>query len=275
MNIMVTGDQGYIGSVLVPTLLEKGYDVVGFDSGYFTGNLLTDYSDFYPKITKDLRDITIEDLVGVQGIIHLAGMVGADYSFDDVLQPNIVGTYNVYRAAHSAGISNVVYASSHHALGFMKRGTPIDDKTPHRPDSHYGLSKAFGESAGSYFCDNFGLNVLAIRIGFVGTEVTDERRLHTWVSPRDLAQLIHIGLTTQDLGYEVVYGTSNNPDPFFDNSNATRLGYCPKDRAIDHISNDQISTSVPDESTIAGGCVGGGFAAVGFKGTPERTLRSR
>ena len=74
MKIMVTGDQGYIGSVLVPTLLEKGYDVVGFDSGYFSGNLLMDYRDSYPKITKDLRDLTIVDLDGVEGIIHLAGL---------------------------------------------------------------------------------------------------------------------------------------------------------------------------------------------------------
>jgi uronate dehydrogenase len=270
-HILLTGAAGIVGTALRPFLREQ-YDRVIL-SDLLPIETLEGNESFEPCDIADLDQLT-RISQQANGIIHLAGMVGADYSFADVLQPNIVGTYNVYRAAHSAGISNVVYASSHHALGFMKRGTPIDDKTPHRPDSHYGLSKAFGESAGSYFCDNFGLNVLAIRIGFVGTEVTDERRLHTWISPRDLAQLIHIGLTTQDLGYEVVYGTSNNPEPFFDNSNATRLGYCPKDRAIDHLSNDPISTSMPDKSTIAGGCVGGGFAAVGFQGTPERTLRS-
>ena len=74
MKIMVTGDRGYIGSVLVPILKQKNYDVVGFDSGYFTENLLEEINVFYPKITKDLRDIQIEDLNGVDGIIHLAGL---------------------------------------------------------------------------------------------------------------------------------------------------------------------------------------------------------
>ncbi|MDA7667447.1 NAD(P)-dependent oxidoreductase [Verrucomicrobia bacterium] len=270
-HILLTGAAGIVGTALRPFLREQ-YDRVIL-SDLRPIKTLEGNESFEACDIADLDQLT-RIARQANGIIHLAGMVGANYSFDDVLQPNIVGTYNVYRAAHSVGISNVVYASSHHALGFMKRGAPIHDKTPHRPDSHYGLSKAFGESAGSYFCDNFGLNVLAIRIGFVGTEITDERRLHTWISPRDLAHLIHIGLSNRDLGYEVVYGTSNNPDPFFDNSNATRLGYCPEDRAIDHISNEEITTFNPEETTITGGCVGGGFAAVGFKGNPERTLRS-
>jgi uronate dehydrogenase len=270
-HILLTGAAGIVGTAIRPFLREKYDRVILAD--LLPIESLESNESFAPCDIANLDQLT-----GIaqqaNGIIHLAGMVGADYSFDDVLQPNIVGTYNIYRAAHTAGISNVVYASSHHALGFIKRGTSIDDKTPHRPDSHYGLSKAFGESAGSYFCDNFGLNVLAIRIGFVGTEVTDERRLHTWISARDLAQLIHIGLSNPELGYEVVYGTSDNPDPFFDNSNAARLGYRPQDRAIDHLSNNLTPTNRPDESTIAGGCVGGGFAAVGFQGDPEKTLRS-
>ena len=60
MKIMVTGDRGYIGAVLVPMLKQKNYDVVGFDSGYFTENLLEEFNDLYPKITKDLRDLQIE-----------------------------------------------------------------------------------------------------------------------------------------------------------------------------------------------------------------------
>lgn len=269
-HILLTGATGIVGTALRPFLRDRYDHVILADLRPIES--LENNESFE---TCDIVDLDRLTRIAKQanGIVHLAGMVGADYSFDDVLQPNIVGTHNVYRAAHQAEISNVVYASSHHALGFMKRGMPIDDKTPHRPDSFYGLSKAFGESAGSYFCDNFGLNVLTIRIGFVGTEVTDERRLHTWISPRDLAQLIHIGLSKQDLGYEVVYGTSNNPNPFFDNSNASRLGYRPQDRAIDHVSND-LASAKPDESTIAGGCVGGGFAAVGFQGNPERILRS-
>jgi len=57
MKIMVTGDRGYIGTVLVSMLKRKGHEVVGYDSGYFAENLLEEFDDDYAKITKDIRDI--------------------------------------------------------------------------------------------------------------------------------------------------------------------------------------------------------------------------
>ena len=198
---------------------------------------------------------------GVDGIVHLAGMVGPDYTFDEVLEPNIVGTHNVLTAARFANVPNVVYASSHHAVGFLKRGEFINHQTAPRPDSQYGLSKAYGESAGSFFADKYGLNVMAIRIGFVGDEVIDERRLHTWISPRDLAQLVHIGLSTPNLGFELVYGVSDITEPFFDNTNAARLGYQPLDRAVDHLADPAILEAKPDPNSPEGIYIGGHFAA--------------
>ncbi len=114
MKIMVTGDQGYIGSVLVPTLLEKGYDVVGFDSGFFSENLLTDYHDSYPKITKDLRDLTIEDLEGVEGVIHLAGLSNdplGEFSPKLTQDINYSGTIRFAKMSQEAGVKRFVYAS--------------------------------------------------------------------------------------------------------------------------------------------------------------------
>ena len=63
MKIMVTGDRGYIGSVLVQILIEKGYEVVGLDSGFFSGNLLEEFNPKYSNITKDIRDIKNTDLM--------------------------------------------------------------------------------------------------------------------------------------------------------------------------------------------------------------------
>ena len=74
MKVMVTGDRGYIGAILVPMLIENDHEVIGFDVGYFTNNLLEDYSDEYEKITKDLRDIDKDHLSGVDAIIHLAAL---------------------------------------------------------------------------------------------------------------------------------------------------------------------------------------------------------
>ena len=74
MKIMVTGDRGYIGTVLMPILKEKNYEVIGYDSGYFVDNILEQFDENYTKITKDIRDVEKKDLKGIDGIIHLAGL---------------------------------------------------------------------------------------------------------------------------------------------------------------------------------------------------------
>jgi uronate dehydrogenase len=129
----------------------------------------------------------------------------------------------------------------------------------------------YGEMAASYYADNFNLNVLAIRIGYVGDDLSKERRLRTWVSARDLVQLIEIGLRN-DVGFEIVYGVSDNPDPFFDNRNARRLGYRPQDNAADFVTDRSLLNASPDLTTIEEGVVGGGFAAAGFAGDVRRIL---
>ena len=262
-TILMTGAAGIVGSALRPVLRAQYGKLLLSDIRPIT-DLETNES-FESCDVADLAKLT-ELARKADGIIHLAGMVGPDYSFTEVLNPNIVGSYNIFQAAREAGITNVVYASSHHVVGFVKRGQAIDDQTAHQPDSHYGLSKAFGESAGAYFAHKFGLNVLSIRIGYVGESVSDERRVHTWISPRDLAQLIEIGLTEPNLGYEVFYGTSENPSPFFDNANAFRFGYRPKDSSRDHVTDPALLLEKPNSNTVAGACVGGRFASVGYQG---------
>ena len=73
MRVLLTGDRGYIGSVLVSELVKKGYEVIGFDIGFFEENILKNPFNDYKKITKDIRDVETNDLIGVDAIIHLAG----------------------------------------------------------------------------------------------------------------------------------------------------------------------------------------------------------
>lgn len=249
-SLLLTGAAGIVGTLLRPFLAARpGVEV-----------LLTDFADvgdLAPNerfVRGDIADEAfVRDIVrGLDGIVHLAGKVGPDFTFDEVLGPNIVGTQNLLAAAVAAGVPRFIFASSHHSVGYFRRGDRIDHTTAPRPDSFYGLSKAFGEAAAAYYADRHGLGVLAIRIGYVGEKAIDERRLHTWISPRDLAQLIEIGLTALDLSYEVVYGVSENPDPFFDNSNATRLGYAPQDRAVDHVADESILRATPENPFIGG-----------------------
>ncbi len=261
-RILLTGAAGIVGSALRPFLAARHNEVVLLDIA-----AISDCAANERFVQGNIADpsIVANIMSGVDGVVHLAGLVGPGYTFDEVLFPNIVGTHNVLEAACQSGVSHFIYASSHHVVGFYQRSDRIDHTTSPRPDSQYGLSKAFGESVSSYYADSFGIHVLAIRIGYVGRQVIDERRLHTWVSARDLAQLVDIGLRNAEPGYQVVYGVSETVDPFFDNSNATRLGYIPQDRAVEHLASKDLLRQQPDSDSLEGKYIGGHFAVRHFE----------
>src|SRR5262245_11982234 len=165
---------------------------------------------------------------GVDALVHLgAWPVEGDWPL--ILSSNIVGAYNGFEAARRNGVKRVIFASSNHAVGFYRRDQKIEHSAQARPDSRYGVSKAFGEALGALYAYKYGLEVFAIRIGNVNPEPLDKRRLSIWVSPRDIAQLVSIGIDHPDIKFEVVYGVSRNQRAWYDNSNAYRLGYRPLD----------------------------------------------
>ena len=164
----------------------------------------------------------------VDGIVHLGGISGEN-EWPVILQGNIIGLYNIFEAARRAGVQRIVFATSNHAVGFYPRDHRIDHGVVPRPDSRYGVSKAFGEAIASLYSDKHGIGVLCTRIGNFGEKPIDKRRLSIWISPRDYTQLVRIGLEHPDIRYEIVYGVSNNRRSWYDNSNAERLGYRPQD----------------------------------------------
>jgi uronate dehydrogenase len=114
-------------------------------------------------------------------------------------------------------------------VGFYRRDKTIDHAVYPKPDSRYGVSKVFGEALGSLYADKYGMEIFNMRIGNVNVKPVDKRRLSIWISPRDLAQLVTIGIEHPDIRFEIVYGVSGNTRSWYDNSNATRLGYKPED----------------------------------------------
>ena len=170
---------------------------------------------------------------GVEAIVHLGGF-SVEGPWEVIHKANIVGCYNAYEAARRNGVKRFVFATSNHAVGFYPRTTTIDHRVTMKPDSRYGVSKVFGEALGSLYSDKYGMEVFLIRIGNVNNKPIDKRRLSIWVSPRDLAQLVQIGIDHPQVRFEIVYGISDNRRAWYDNANAVRLGYRPQDRSEDY-----------------------------------------
>ncbi len=226
-KILVTGAAGGIGTRL-RKLLKGVYPSIRWSDIRKPGDLGADES----FMAADLGDLAqVEKIVaGVEGIVHLGGF-SVEGPWETILQANIIGCYNLFEAAYRNGVKRVVFASSNHAVGFYPREKRIGINMPVRPDSRYGVSKAFGEALGAFYADKHGLRVTCIRIGNVDDAPVDRRRMAIWLKPEDLVALIRIGLEHADIHYEIFYGASDNADSWWDNSNARRFGYHPQGQA--------------------------------------------
>lgn len=167
---------------------------------------------------------------GVDAIVHLAANP-ADAPFDVILSPNIVGTQCVFEAALAAGVPRVVYASSHHAAGFWPRSHRMRVTDPVRPDSHYGVSKVFGEAVARLCHDKHGLRVACLRIQSWTDRPTDTRHLGSWLSPRDGVELVHRCLVSPELAFAVIWGVSANTRGWLVQEDLAWLGWEPRDDA--------------------------------------------
>jgi uronate dehydrogenase len=227
-KILITGAAGDVGSRLT-ALLRDTYRLRLSDIKTPAG--LAADADFVPV---DLADkAAVERAVaGVDGILHLGGF-SVEGPWDTILGSNIIGCYNLFEAARLAKVQRIVFASSNHAVGFYPRRRRIGVDIPVRPDSRYGVSKAFGEAVGALYAYKHGLRVTCLRIGNVADAPVDRRRLAIWVRPEDLVQLVRIGLEHPDIRYEIFYGASDNERAWWDNAAAFRYGYRPRFRAED------------------------------------------
>lgn len=120
MTILLTGNKGYIGSILGGVLTEKGYDVVGFDTGYYNGQDLYPIKALARQINKDIRDIQPEDVKGIDAVIHLAALSNdplGKLNSDLTQNINFLGTLKLAKLAKTAGVKRFIYASSQSMYG--------------------------------------------------------------------------------------------------------------------------------------------------------------
>ena len=227
--ILITGAAGDVGARL-RRLLKGVYPRIRISDIRKPSDIGSD-EEF---IAADLADYgQVEKITsGIEGIVHLGGF-SVEGPWETIHRSNIVGCYNLFEAAYRSGVKRVVFASSNHAVGFYPRERKIGVDVTVRPDSRYGVSKAFGEALGALYADKHGLRVTCIRIGNVNDEPLDKRRLSIWLKPEDLVQLVRIGIEHPDLRFEIFYGASDNKAAWWDNGNAERFGYRPQGRAED------------------------------------------
>jgi uronate dehydrogenase len=226
-RVLLTGAAGDIGTRL-RTLLKPIYPHMRLSDVKHLPDLRGE-DDFIAAELGDLAQVE-RAVAGCEGIIHLGGH-SVEGSWETILNANIIGCRNLFEAARRQGVARVVFASSNHAVGFYPRLKRIGTDVTVRPDSRYGLSKAFGEALGALYADKYGLRVLCLRIGNVGDKPIDQRRLAIWLRPEDLVQLIRIGLEHPDLEYEIFYGASLNERTWWDNTRAYAFGYRPTGKA--------------------------------------------
>lgn len=151
MRVLVTGNQGYIGTVLTHVLQERGHEVTGLDTGFFADCVLGPLPPTCRQISRDVRSVTVGDFEGIDAVVHLAGL-----SNDPLgeLRPgiteeiNLQGTLNVVEKAKLAGVSRFIYASSQSMYGIASTDMELDeDDSEKNPLTAYARTKWEAELA--------------------------------------------------------------------------------------------------------------------------------
>lgn len=257
-KLVLTGAAGRLGSYLREPLTRMCDELVSTDIMAEIGKLYEGES----YVQADLADLAAIEAVldGADMVVHF-GAIGDEAPWDDILQSNIIGAYNVWEAAYRCGVKRVVYASSVHAVGMHMKTDTIGLDAPHKPDTYYGLAKCFAEDLASLYWDKRGIESVCMRI-FSCAQATNARSIGTWLSYDDLIHLVERSIDSPVVGFTKVWGISNNDRAVVDNSKAGHLGYRPKDNA-EQFAKDVFAMTPPlDNKDLANLCIGGPFATV-------------
>src|SRR5712691_3605156 len=186
--LAITGGGGRIATAIRPMLREH-YRIRLLDLREPPTAL--DGDEFVKADVADLAAME-SGLAGAAAVLHLAGNPSTSGTWEQMREANIEGTRAVYEAARRNGVGKVVLASTNHVMGFynLEGAWPIDERSAIRPDSLYGVSKAFGEALARYYSDAFDMSMICLRIGwFTPIDPTSRPLAPLWISARDMAQI--------------------------------------------------------------------------------------
>ena len=238
-KLFITGAAGLVGSALRRYLRER------YDFRLLFHSKIPEVEPGDEVVVSDLSNFEnmVEACDGVDAIAHLGIAVpgrGAPRTLYNqmIMETNIKGTYNIFEAARINKVSKVIFASTNHVTGFYEREniytTPY---MPVRPDSMYGISKAFGEAMGRHYHDEYGMSVYCIRIAnFPNTDEVNtdyEPGLNRWLSARDMSELTACCIEAPHPQFGIFYGVSKGGEKKWDLSNAKDMvDWEPQDNGI-------------------------------------------
>ena len=212
-SILVTGAAGRIGTALFEELQGHYRFLLTDRAESRLGRALADGDT---ELALDVADFAqcLTACAGIDTVLHLAADPSPEADFDEsLLENNIRGTHNIFRAALEAGCRRVIFASSIHAVIGHPADTPIPENATVWPVNMYGVSKCFGEATARKFATD-GLSSIAIRIGAYDADwhspEMGEGLISAWVSKRDLNQLIQRCIEVEGVDFAIVHGQSNN-----------------------------------------------------------------
>lgn len=248
MNILVTGMSGLIGGLVRKRLESRGR----------LSALNRQVVDGIPTTQADLADYDAirPAFDGQEVVVHLAAKAGDNFTWDELLQTNIVGTRNVLEAANDAGCTRVIFASSGAAVAGWEQVEPykslaearyddvlgewpmIRHDMATRPRGVYGATKVWGEAICRHYANTTPVSVLCIRIGFVNAadRPSRPRDFAVWCSQRDITEAIErCVFAPTELKFDVLFANSRNRWGYRDLTHAEEaVGFVPQDGAEDH-----------------------------------------
>jgi nucleoside-diphosphate-sugar epimerase len=250
-KVLITGMSGLIGDIARKHLDGK-YALTALNRRPVTG---------VPCHQADIADLpSIEPAFhGQDVVVHLAAKARGSAGWEELLDPNVLGVYNVFEASRRAGVKRVIYASSGATVSGWEREHPysaivegrydevpgtwpkLTHESPVRPGNLYGCTKAWGEALARHFSDAYKMSMICLRIGAVTPDnrPTSSRTFSVWCSHRDIAQMIEKCIEApDDVRFDIFFVVSNNKWSYRDVSHPRMVvGYQPLDTAPEPTSS--------------------------------------
>lgn len=289
MDVLVTGAYGRVGTAIIDHLHERRE----YDFTYYNRSDRPENHRYggYDTVVADIadRDRLVAAARSHDAMVHLAGYPAVDSTWEDILEPNIIGVRNALDAAREAAMETFVFGSSNHAVGIYERenapaiyypghGIALDHESEVRPDSFYGTSKAFAEDLGRQYVElsDYPESFYALRICSVrhreydhpygdAERAVDEgsmergsdayerqvaRMRGMWQSRRDLAHQVECCLRDDTVDFGIFSGVSDNDRRWFSIEHArSTIGYSPRDNG-DEWSEAPEWSGDPDAAPI-------------------------